>query len=267
MMPNANILNLEGKKSGSVELPAAFSETVRKDLIFRAIHAEKTEKIQPQGHYLLAGMQTTARYYGAMSSYRTGRHMGIAIRPREKLGGGAQGKVKRIPSAVKGKRAHPHKIEKVLTERINSKEYQKAIRSAIAATMNPDYARVKLDGNIQYPLIISRDVEKINKTKEIIILLKKLGLDGVIQNGKEKRKKKGLRRSAQQRKYRKTLLMILGENGAAAKAARNIAGADICTVENLSANQLAPGGLPGRLTIWSEDAIGKLDAAIKNMKL
>jgi large subunit ribosomal protein L4e len=266
-MSNANILNLEGKKSGSVELPAAFNETVRRDLISRAIHAENTGRMQPQGHYLLAGMQTTARYYGAMSSYRTGRHMGMAIRPREKLGGGVQGKVKRIPSAVKGKRAHPHKIEKVLTERINSKEYQKAIRSAIAATVNPDYARVKLDGNIQYPLILSKEIEKVNKTKEIVILFKKLGLDGAIQKGKEKRKKKGIRRGAEQKKYKKTILMVLGENGAAAKAARNIAGTDICTVENLTANQLAPGGLPGRLTIWSEDAISKLDSAIKNMKL
>ncbi len=266
MMPNANILNLEGKRSGSVELPAAFGEEVRRDLIARAIHAENTTRLQPQAHYLLAGMQTTARYYGAMSSYRTGRHMGMAIRPRQKLGGGVQGKVKRIPSAVKGKRAHPHKIEKVLIERINSKEYQKAIRSAIAATIDPKYARVKLEG-IQMPLILSSDIENIRKTKDMVALLSRLGLTPAIEIGKKKTKKKGIRRAHIQRKYRKSILMVLGGNSNAVKAARNISGAEVCAVEDLSANKLAPGGLPGRLTIWSEAAISKLDAAINSMKL
>ena len=103
-----DVFNLEGSASKTVELPSAFSERVRTELIARAVLAENSLRLQPQAHYVLAGMQTTARYYGAMNSWRTGRHMGMAIRPREKLGGGVQGKVKRIPSAVKGKRAHPH---------------------------------------------------------------------------------------------------------------------------------------------------------------
>ena len=91
--------------------------------------AEASQKLQPQGHYVLAGMQTTATYYGAMNSYRTGRHVGRAIRPREKLGGGIQGKVRRIPSSTKGKRAHPHMIEKIIKEQALTMFY--AIGAAI----------------------------------------------------------------------------------------------------------------------------------------
>lgn len=102
-MEEIDVLSLDGKPKGKLEAPKAFQETVRPELIQRAVVAENTRKLQPQGHYPLAGMQTTATYYGAMNSYRSGRHMGIAIRPREKLGGGVQGKVRVVPSAVKGK--------------------------------------------------------------------------------------------------------------------------------------------------------------------
>ena len=130
----ANVLSLDGKVKRSIELPSAFSKGVRLELIRRAALAENSYKLQPQGHFRLAGMQTSAAYFGAMGSYRTGRHMGIAIRPREKLGGGVQGKVKRIPSSTKGRRAHPHIVEKTLTEKINNREYQLAIASAVSAT-------------------------------------------------------------------------------------------------------------------------------------
>jgi large subunit ribosomal protein L4e len=121
-MQEAEVLSLDGKAKGKVALPGMFEDEVRPELIRRAVLAESTMKLQPQGHFLLAGMQTTARYYGRMNSYRTGRHMGNAIRPKQKLGGGAQGAVRRIPSSTKGKRAHPHLVEKIIAEEINKKE-------------------------------------------------------------------------------------------------------------------------------------------------
>lgn len=101
MSMEADVLSLDGKAKGKVELPSLFGEAVRPDLIQRAVLAENTRSLQPQAHYPLAGMQTTARYYGRMHSYRTGRHMGQAIRPRQKLASGIQGKVRIIPSAVR----------------------------------------------------------------------------------------------------------------------------------------------------------------------
>ncbi len=251
-MTDAQVLNIDGSTLKSVTLPAAFSEAVRPDLIARAVVAENTRTLQPQAHYVLAGMQTTARYYGAMNSYRTGRHMGIAIRPREKLGGGAQGKVKRIPSAVKGKRAHPHLVEKRIEERINAKEYQKAIRSAIAAT--------------KQPIVLSSNVESISRTKEVIKMLKSLKLDGEEIKG-AKIRRKGIRRSSRQRRYGRSLLIVVDEDRGIAKAARNIPGIDVCRVQSISVGALAPGGRPGRKALWSEAALEKLDGEINSRRL
>lgn len=253
MMVSAEIMNIDGSIVKSIELPLAFSERVRPDLIARAVIAENTLRIQPQAHYVLAGMQTTARYYGAMNSYRTGRHMGMAIRPREKLGGGAQGKVKRIPSAVKGKRAHPHLVGKTTVERINAKEYQKAVMSAIAATPKP--------------MVVTSSMESIKKTRDVIKMINSLKLHDYLEHGSIKTKRKGLRRLSKQRHYKKSILIIVDGDKAVLKAARNIAGVDACELKNISVNMLAPGGRPGRMTLWSEGAISKLEQEISKMSV
>lgn len=252
-MASVDVLNMDGSTAKTAELPSAFSEEVRPDLIARAVIAESTRKLQPQAHYVLAGMQTTASYYGAMNSYRTGRHMGIAIRPREKLGGGVQGKVKRIPSAVKGKRAHPHLAEKRLIEQINTKEYQKAVRSAIAA--------------VKQPIVVLSSMESIAKTKDVIKLLNNLKLAGQLGRGTEKGLRKGRGRLSRQRLYKKSVLMVVEKDNGIIRAARNIPGVDVCSVKGMSVSLLAPGGRPGRQTVWSEGAISKLDSEISSMKL
>ncbi len=257
-----NILDLKGAVKGSVQRPAAFGESIRPEIILRAAVAEQTMKLQPQGHFLLAGMQTSAKYYGAMGSYRTGRHMGIAIRPRQKLGGGRQGDVRRIPSAVKGKRAHPHMIEKTLVERINKKEYQKAVASAIAATALKDYVKASKD----LPIVLSDDVQALKKTKDVIRLIEALGLGAQLENDGP-RIKRGIRRSAVQRRYKRTALFIVKSDNGISRAARNIPGVDVCRTDSLKVNLLAPGGRPGRLVIWSESAAKSIDEDITKLHL
>ncbi len=258
-----SVFDLQGNPKGTVELSDVFNEAIRDDLIRRAVIAENTLKLQPQGHYILAGMNTTARYYGTMSSYRSGRHMGIAIRPRQKLGGGIQGQVRRIPSSVKGKRAHPHKIEKTLIERMNRKEYQKALRSSIAATANKDYVKVQM----AMPLVITNDIESIKKTKDLLKVISALKLSEDLEKSKSPQIRKGLRRLATRRHFRKSLLFIVNEDRGLTKAARNIPGVDACTVKDLKANLLAPGGVPGRATLWSESAIKNITSGIEKLSL
>ena len=258
-----DVFNLEGSASKTVELPSAFSERVRTELIARAVLAENSLRLQPQAHYVLAGMQTTARYYGAMNSWRTGRHMGMAIRPREKLGGGVQGKVKRIPSAVKGKRAHPHKVEKTIIESMNRREYQKAVMSAIAATSSPN-----LRGAAQrhFPIVLSDDIESLKRTADVVGVLKKLDLASLLDHGREKTLRKGLRRLSRQRLYRKSLLLVVQNDQGIVRAARNIPGVDVCVMKDVSASLLAPGGRPGRFTIWSEGALRGMDEALRSLR-
>jgi large subunit ribosomal protein L4e len=63
------------------------------------------------------------------------------------------------------------------------------------------------------------------------------------------------------RKYRtpKSILLVVSQTNGLAKAARNIPGVDIVATKDLSAEDLAPGGDAGRLTVWTKSAIGALE--------
>ena len=39
------------------------------------------------------------------------------------------------------------------------------------------------------------------------------------------------------------------------KSAGNILGIDVCEVKNINAELLAPGAVPGRVTLWSKGAV------------
>ncbi len=247
-----NIYGIDGSIKGSMELSAVFSSPLRPEVIRRAVISEESYRLQPQGHYTLAGMQTSAAYFGRVHSFRSGRHMGHAIRPREKLGGGVQGKVKRIPSATKGRRAHPHMVDKIIVERINRKEYQIALASAIAATAS---------NKSTAPLVVSNAIENVKKTKEIMQIFGKLKLSARIEQSHDP-KIRGSRRSAVRRHFKNALLFITSKECDAIKAARNIPGVDACTISNITVSKLAPGGNPGRQTLWSEDAVKGVEKSL-----
>ena len=265
-MAEANVLDIDGKEVKRIALPNAFTERVRPDLIRRAVLAEQTVLLQPQGHFLLAGMQTTATYYGKMNSYRSGRHMGQAVRPKEKLGGGRQGKVRRIPSAVTGKRAHPHQIEKKIVELINKREYSKALASAVAATAHNSFVKQKRPKEVKLPIVFADSIESISKTKEFIKAIAAAKLNQALEHKAVRADSKN-RHMSRAKTYKKSILVVVGSDKGIVRAARNIAGVDVCTVGNLKAELLAPGGNPGRLTIWSESALAGCDSAIDKAKV
>ncbi len=246
------VYNTDGKQEREIDAPRAFSYKVKAELIRRAVISESSYSLQPQGHFVLAGMQTTATYFGAMNEYRSGRHMGIAIRPREKLGGGRQGKVKRIPSAVKGKRAHPHKVEKTLIEKMNNTEYRNALASSIAASNS---------------VVVSDGIESIKKTKDAVKLIGVLKLSKLTGESASKHLSKGLSRGSRARHYTKALLFVVRDDKGIVKAARNIAGVSACTLKQITASAFAPGGNGGRTVIWSESAVKGIDTALTGMSV
>lgn len=257
------VYGLDGKTSKSVNLPQVFSEEFRADLVRRALLAEQSSHYQPQGHSLTAGFQTTAVYIGKYSAaYRRGRHMGQAIRPRQKLGGGAMGDVRRIPSAVKGHRAHPHKIEKILREEINSKEYAKAMRSAIAGCAHAELIKQKHEHKgIAFPIIIDDKLESIAKTSELMKILESLGLSNDLEKSHKPKLKHGLKRNVRSRHFRNSVLIVSKTSGKIDKAGRNIPGVDVCSIDSLTVSKLAPGAAP-RISIWTEGAISSVESAV-----
>jgi large subunit ribosomal protein L4e len=248
----SNVLSLSGDPLREIELPGVFSEAYRPDIIKRAVVAAQANRRQPYGVSEYAGMRTSARSLGS------GR--GIAQIPRLVNSNRAA----RVPQAKGGRRAHPPKAEKDWSEKINRKERRFAIRSAIAATTNPELVAARghrVEADVRLPIILEDAFESLTKTSEVCKVLESISVwDDVIRakSGKKIRAGRGKLRG---RKYKKpkSVLIVTSDYRGIEKAARNLAGVDITTYDRLNAEMLAPGTHAGRLTIWTESAISKLE--------
>ncbi len=253
-MATAKTIDLSGNVVREVELPAVFDVDYRPDLIKKAVLAAQANRLQPYGPRLYSGMDTSARSWGS------GR--GVAQIPRLTNGSRAA----RVPQAKGGRRAHPPKPEADRTEKVNTKERRYAIRSAIAATQDPTL--VSLRGHIyeaELPIVADSALESLEKTKQVIDFLEAAGVYGDVLRAKNGRHIRAGRGKLRGRKYKhkKSLLIVAGENSPILKAARNLSGVDAVTVDALNAETLAPGTHAGRLTIWTESAIQKLEGAFQ----
>ncbi len=259
---NAKVLGLDGKGERQIELPPQFQAELRGDVVRRAFLSERSMLLQPKGSFPMAGLQTTAEYYGRRHAWRQTINTGRSRLPREKIPKGRSGRVLRVPHAAKGRRAHPPKAAKIIIERINLKEKFLALRSAITATAN--ITLVKEHGHafdgITLPIIIDNAFESIKKAKEAKGILEKIGTGMDLERAAYRRRMRSGRARLRKGGYLtpKSVLIVVGSDNGIWKAARNIAGVDVCKVEELSAELLAPGGEMGRLTVWTENAIAKL---------
>ena len=240
---NATVRDLNGDDAGEIDLPAVFDTPFRPDLIQRAVVAAQANRKQAYGADPFAGMRTPAESMGS------GR--GMAHVPRE------NGQGRRVPQTVGGRKAHPPKAEKDQGKRINDKERQLAVRSAIAATADADLVADRghqFDSELGLPLVVSDEFEELVKTKEVVAFLESVGIHADIERADERTVRAG-RGKTRGRKYKrpKSILFVTSEEPS--RAARNLAGADVATAANVSAEDLAPGTHAGRLTVWTESAI------------
>ncbi len=247
-----SIIDLSGNASKKLTTDI-FDEPYRPDLIKKAVLAAQANRQQPYGPHMYAGMRTSAEGWGP------GRGVSRVARLKN------SSKAARIPQAVKGREAHPPKPETDRTEKINDKERKKAIKSAIAATGNLEL--VKKRGHqfsAQLPLVAVDDLCALTKTKDVKSFMEAAHVWNDIERAKETtiRAGKGKLRG---RRYKntKSILIVTAEDKGIVKAARNLAGVDIVTFDKLNAELLAPGTHAGRLTIYTESAIVKLQEAVK----
>lgn len=254
----AQVFSVDGKALREVELPLQFSLDVRMDLISRAAIADQTTHYQPKGNDPRAGFETSARYRGRKEDFGSGKNKGTAIRPREVLPKGRLGKVKRIPSAVKGHRAHPPHVNKVLIEKMNRKEYRAALLSAIAATGHKGVVESrghKVSGAL--PIVIDNSFEAVGKTKQAYAALTLLIKDDLARADYGK-PRSGVRARKGGKVYPKSAIIAVSKDSPLIKAARNIPGVDVVSVSKLSVEQLAPGAKAGRLAIYTEAALAEI---------
>lgn len=268
----ARVFDLEGSEVDQIDLPEIFNTEFRPDVIKRAVLSAQAARRQPYGTDPDAGKRTSAENWGV------GR--GVARLPRVKGSRHHAGaRATFAGSTVGGGVTHPPR-PRSFKEKINKKERLLAIRSAIAATVNP--MLVESRGHIvsdvpDIPLIVSNDFEELTRTKDVLKAFSFLGLvhtpkevdtenpldfgdiDKAEIRSKQVRSGKGKRRG---RKYKpaKSVLFVYSknENATIYNAGRNIPGVDIVPVHQLNAEMLAPGTHPGRLTVWTKAAIEQL---------
>lgn len=257
------ILNLQKKKLGDKELPSQFNESYRPDLIKRAVHALQSAARQKYGANPDAGMRHSSNLSKRRRKYRGSYGFGISRVNRKILSrrGTRMSWVGTFsPQTVGGRRSHAPKVDKIFEKKINKKENRKAIRSAISAVISKSIVE-KRGHKVpdEYPFIIDSTFEKVNKTKETENILLELGFKNELERSLIKKVRAGIGKLRGRRYQRKKgLLVVVSQDCPLLKSARNISGVDVVEVSALNAELLAPGTMPGRVTLWTEKAIDQI---------
>ena len=263
---NVNVYSLGGSVIRQVDLPLVFKADLRPDLIRRAVKAARANRRQAYGPGKKAGMRHAASQWG--------KGRGTARVQRMTQGRTAV----ESPPNVGGRRAHPPRPEKDWSEKINKKERRLALRSALAAITDPEIVKKRghrINDDMTLPLVVEDRFEELADeiindnpeiedqcfTKETIKILNDLGLEDEIQrsiDGKHIRAGKGTMRG---RPYKrpKGILFVVTDKNKIMNCVSNIPGVDITTPNMLNVEMLAPGGDPGRLTVFTESALKALE--------
>lgn len=255
----ATLVNALGKECGSIELPEQFNEEYRPDLITRAVITIESNNRQPYGADPRAGKRAAAKLSRRRRDYKSGYGHGISRVPRKIMAGRGE-RLQWVgafaPGTVKGRKAHPPKAEKVWKKKINKKENRKAVRSALHAAVESSIVLARgHEVPDRYPMILDQSFENLKKTKEVKMSLQKIGLEKELERIADRhiRAGRGKMRGRRQ-KRKKGPLLVLGDACALGKAAQNL-GIDVVRVKYLNAKDLAPGAMPGRLTLFTQSAL------------
>lgn len=251
------VISTTGSKEKEIELPLVFSTTIRKDLIHRSYINLETHKFQRQGRRLTAGMDVAASSLDPPTGHGQSR-----IAKMHGGGGGRQGEAAGVGSVRGGRLIHPPKSKKIIYKKLNKKENKLAFCSALAATTFKELTidrGHKVDNVDSFPLVISSDIEKVSKTKDLIKILESLKLFDDVKRlvGRKPCSGKSVLRG-RVKKIGKSVLFVVSDKEQLSKACGSLPGVDCVEAKNLSVLDLAPGAKPIRLTVYSERAIEEL---------
>jgi len=251
-MPKVNIYGLDGKVSGEIELPPVFSTPFRDDLIRKDVIAIEANRRQPYGSMFRAGMRHSVETWG--------KGRGVARVQRIK----GESRAAESPNNVGGRRAHPPRTEKVWWKKVNRKERLYARHAALAMTADATAVRSRghrFQEGLTTPLVFADEVEKLSRAIDVEQFLGSVGvLDDIIRvrRGRNVRAGRGKMRNRRYRQPVGPLIVLSDLNAPLARAVCNFPGVEICTVSSLNTERLAPGGVGGRLVIFSKSAVEKL---------
>jgi large subunit ribosomal protein L4e len=250
------VYDLEGKTKRRISLPKVFTTEIRPDVIKRVVLALQSHRLQPQGRDLMAGKRTTAISMG--TGYGTARLPRVKGSRYPKARAGAF-----APNTVGGRTTHPPSSNKRIYKKVNKKERRLAIRSAIAATADKETVISRghrIEEVATLPIIVEDKIQEISQAREAKDVFEKLGLlpDLTrVENSRKIRAGKGKRRG-RKRRYGVGPLFVIDVDKGIRKAMSNFLGVDVIEVDKINAELLAPGTVPGRLTVWTSSAIKTL---------
>ena len=265
---------VEAKDGKAVNLPKPFFSQVREDIVRSAVHASRANRRQSYGHREhegkkspQPGMKHSVEWWGK------GRGVSRIMRKTGQRTGAQN------PHTRGGRRAHGPKVDKIWSQKLNSKERRPARGSAIAATCDPQAVSSRghrFEADIRFPIIIDEYVESRNgsdekydiesipqqySTRKFVAMMEGLGLSDDLERSKNGRTIRAGKGTMRGRKYRtpRSVLLVVAQKGGLDRAARNLPGVDVVTAKDLCAEDLAPGGDLGRLTIWTKSAVEALE--------
>ncbi len=252
----SKVYDLSGNFVEEVKLPSVFKTKYRPDVIRRAVLALQSTRRQSYGSDTLAGKKSSAHYHGKRAYRFSMMNKELARMPRiHGKGAGVYALRARVaPHTVKGRRAHPPKVEKVWVKKINQKENLFAIRSALGASANLEIVN-KRHKATEAPIIFLDTFENVTKTKEAKSIIAKL-LPKELERSSQKKIKAGKAKMRNRRYHKKKgPLIIVSKDCSLLKAGRNIPGVELCIANALNAEMLAPGTQAGRLLILTKTAL------------
>jgi large subunit ribosomal protein L4e len=251
----AHLLGLDGKPRSQLALPLAFSVPLRPDLIRRAVVAQQSHRIQPHATSPTAGARHSVEW--------SGKGRGVARTPR--LMGSMRGA--QAPNTVGGRPAHPPSTETIWAKKVNRTERRLAFASALAATREAKLATERghlLPHGVALPFVLDDPVEEVRSAKDARSLLEQLKLWPDVRRAQTSTHLHNSGRARRRGRVRRTPRSLLVVTSLAGKALgfRNLAGVDVVPVGRLSTEDLAPGGVAGRLTLFSKAAVEGLRARL-----
>lgn len=257
--PQVSVIAVSGETtSTALPIPAVFKAPIRPDVVHTVFTKINKNKRQAYAVAQNAGMQHSAESWG------TGR--AVARIPRVGGGGTHRSGQGAFGNMCRGGRMFaPTKIWRRWHIKVNHNEKKYATASAIAATAVQSLVLARghrIEQISEIPLVVSDDLQNVQKTKEAVAALKALNAHkDVIKviKSKKMRAGKGKMRGRRFTQRRGPLVVYAQDNGLV-KAFRNIPGVETANVKSLGLLQLAPGAHLGRFVIWTESAFAALDS-------
>src|SRR5919108_2323724 len=157
------VRSLDGSTESTMPMPQVFQTPFRPDVIHRVYVNMLSHRFQRQGRYPAAGEIVSAE------SRNTGLGMARIARARGE-GFPRAGQAAGVASVRHGRVAHPPHSWKKVYKKVNKKEKNLALCSAIAATARKDLIEArghKVGSLSSFPVVVSNEIESISKTKDL----------------------------------------------------------------------------------------------------